>query len=161
MVNLGIVMLLGGLWHGAKWNFVLWGAYHGAWLAIERWRGKRSLYEFFPRPARIAITFLLMLFSWVLFRADDLGAAWDYYGAMFALTPAADTAPLLAASLYSPYRLLILVVCAILVFQPLQAHDWAIRPVTWARVAVLVPLLVLSVATMYAQAFNPFLYFQF
>ena len=43
-VNLAVVMLLGGLWHGAKWNFVVWGAYHGVLLAFERWRGKTSLY---------------------------------------------------------------------------------------------------------------------
>ncbi len=49
--NLGIVMLLGGLWHGAAWNFVVWGGLHGAWLALERSLGKRSLYGGLPRPA--------------------------------------------------------------------------------------------------------------
>jgi alginate O-acetyltransferase complex protein AlgI len=160
-VNLAVVMLLGGLWHGAKWNFIVWGAYHGALLAYERGRGKRSFYGGFPRPLRIAFTFLLMLFAWVLFRADNLTAAWDYLGSMFGLRPVAHTAPLLAAGLYTPYRLLVLAVCAFLVFQPLQAHDWALRPVDWPRVAVVLPLFVLSLMTMYSQAFNPFLYFQF
>lgn len=159
-VNLVVVMLLGGLWHGAKWNFVLWGAYHGLWLGYERWRGKQSVYQSFPHPLRIGLTFLLMLFSWVLFRADNLSAAWHYFGSMFGLMPAANTARLLAAGLYSPYRLLILAVCALLVFQPLQAHDWALR-VTWPRVAVVTPLFVVALMTMYSQAFNPFLYFQF
>jgi alginate O-acetyltransferase complex protein AlgI len=161
MLNLGIVMLLGGLWHGAKWNFLAWGAWHGGLLALERWRGKRSLYHRFPQPARVGFTFLLMLFSWVLFRADDMHSAMAYYGAMLGLAPVADTAQLLGASLYTPYRLLILAICAFLVFQPLQAHDWAVHPVSWARVALLIPLMVLSVATMYSQEFNPFLYFQF
>ena len=49
-VNLAIVMLLGGLWHGAKWTFVLWGAYHGLLLAYERRRGKQSDYQWLPRP---------------------------------------------------------------------------------------------------------------
>ncbi len=160
-VNLAVVMLLGGLWHGAKWNFIVWGAYHGLLLGYERWRGKTSLYESFPRPARIGLTFVLMLFSWVLFRADNLTAAWHYYGAMFGLMSVADTAPLLAATLYTPYRVLVLLACALLVFQPLQAHDWALRPVNWPRVAVALPLFVLSWMTMYSQAFNPFLYFQF
>jgi alginate O-acetyltransferase complex protein AlgI len=160
-VNLAVVMLLGGLWHGAKWNFVVWGAYHGLLLGYERWRGKRSLYEKFPRPIRIGLTFVLMLFSWVLFRADNLTVAWHYYGSMFGLMPAAETAPLLAATLYTPYRLLVLCLCAVLVFQPLQAHDWALRPVNWPRVAVALPLFVLSLMTMYSQAFNPFLYFRF
>jgi alginate O-acetyltransferase complex protein AlgI len=160
-VNLAVVMLLGGLWHGAKWNFIVWGGYHGLLLGYERWRGKQSLYESFPRPSRIGLTFVLMLFSWVLFRADNLTAAWHYYGAMFGLMPVADTAPLLAATLYTPYRVLVLLVCALLVFQPLQAHDWALRPVNWPRVAVALPLSVLALMTMYSQAFNPFLYFQF
>jgi hypothetical protein len=69
-VNLAVVMLLGGLWHGAKWNFVFWGACHGLLLAGERWRGKQSLFAALPRPVRVAGTFLLILFTWVLFRAD-------------------------------------------------------------------------------------------
>ena len=160
-VNLAVVMLLGGLWHGAKWNFVAWGGYHGLLLGYERWRGKQSVYEVFPRPLRIGLTFLLMLFSWVLFRADNLTAAGHYFGSMFGLVPAANTAPLLAADLYTPYRLLVLAIGAFLVFQPLQAYDWAQGPVTWRRVAVVVPLFAVAVTAMYSQAFNPFLYFQF
>jgi len=159
--NLIVVMLLGGLWHGAKWNFVLWGAFHGVLLALERWRGKRSLYDMLPRPGRIGLTFLLMLFSWVLFRADNLTAAMEYFRAMFGLGPVGSVAPLLAATIYTPYHLLILALCAVLVFQPLQAHDWALSPVTWERAAMVVPLFVLSLMAMFAQAFNPFLYFQF
>src|SRR5512141_70094 len=55
-VNLLVVMLLGGLWHGAKWIFLLWGAYHGLLLAYERWRGKQSLYNTLPLGLRIAFT---------------------------------------------------------------------------------------------------------
>jgi len=51
-VNLMIVMLLGGLWHGASWNFVLWGAIHGGMLAFERSQGQNSVYRRLPRPAR-------------------------------------------------------------------------------------------------------------
>jgi len=160
-VNLAVVMLLGGLWHGAKWTFVVWGAYHGLLLGWERWRGKQSLYRAWPRSLRIALTFVLMLFSWVWFRADTLSEAMSYFGSMFGLAPVASAAPLLAADLYTPYRLLVLGLGAWLVFQPLQAHDWAQRPQTWARTAALIPLFILSLMTMFSQAFNPFLYFQF
>jgi alginate O-acetyltransferase complex protein AlgI len=160
-VNLAVVMLLGGLWHGAKWNFIVWGGYHGLLLGYERWRDKQSVYESFPRPLRIGLTFLLVLFSWVLFRANNLTDAWQYFGAMFGLAPTLSTAHLLAASLYTPYRLLILAVCATLAFQPLQAHDWAQRPIGWRRVAVLAPLFIICLMVMFSQAFNPFLYFQF
>lgn len=159
--NLALVMVLGGLWHGAKWNFVVWGAFHGVLLALERWRGKHSLYEFLPRPGRIGFTFLLMLFSWVLFRADSLTAALDYFRAMFGVAPVGNVAPLLAATIYTPYHLMVLAICTGLVFQPLQAHDWARSPVTWGRTAALVPLFAFSLVAMFTQAFNPFLYFQF
>lgn len=159
--NLAVVMLLGGLWHGAKWNFVIWGAYHGLLLAFERWRGKQSVYYALPRPGRIAVTFLLMLFSWVWFRADDLPSAVAFFQAMFGFGAPGTAAPLLAALVYTPYHLIILGVCVALVFQPLQAHDWAQAPVTWGRTAVLAPLFVFALMFMFAQDFNPFLYFQF
>jgi alginate O-acetyltransferase complex protein AlgI len=160
-VNLAVVMLIGGLWHGAKWNFIFWGALHGLFLVLERWRGKKSLYGWLPRTGRIAVTFFLMLLSWVLFRADNLGAAMDYFGAMFGVAPVGEIAPLLGAVVYTPFHLLIMVICAVLVFQPLQAHDWATLPVTWRRVAIVVPLFLVALMAMYSQAFNPFLYFQF
>jgi alginate O-acetyltransferase complex protein AlgI len=160
-VNLAIVMLLGGLWHGAKWNFVVWGAYHGFLLGYERWRGKASLYQRFPRGVRILVTFCLMLFSWVLFRAENLSAAVDYFAAMFGLGASTPASGLLAADIYTPLHLGVMGFSALLVFQSMQAHEWAMRPVTWARVAFLVPLFVVSLMVMFSQAFNPFLYFQF
>jgi alginate O-acetyltransferase complex protein AlgI len=159
--NLAVVMVVGGIWHGAKWNFVFWGAFHGLLLAFERWRGKRSFYDALPRPGRIGVTFLLMLFSWVLFRADNLTAAMEYFRAMFGLGPTGSVAPLLGAIIYTPYHLLIIGICTVLVFQRLQAHDWSESPVTWGRTALVVPLFVFSVMAMFSQAFNPFLYFQF
>ncbi len=71
-MNLFIVMLLGGLWHGAAWNFVIWGALHGGLLAIERMRGKAALYGRLPRPARIAATFAIVLVTWVFFRSTGV-----------------------------------------------------------------------------------------
>ena len=160
-VNLAVVMLLGGLWHGARWNFVLWGAYHGLLLGLERWLGKKSVYARLPRPVRIAVTFVLMLMSWVLFRVENLTAAIPYYSSMFGIGASDGGTPLLAADLYTPYHLLMLAVCMVLVIQPIQAFDWAEQPLTWPRTAVLVPLFTLAVIFMFTQAFNPFLYFQF
>jgi alginate O-acetyltransferase complex protein AlgI len=102
-----------------------------------------------------------MLFSWVLFRADNMTAALEYFQAMFGLSPAGGVSSLLAAVIYTPYHLSILALCALLVFQPLQAHDWALSPVTWGRIALAVPLFLFALMVMYSQAFNPFLYFQF
>jgi alginate O-acetyltransferase complex protein AlgI len=160
-INLAIVMLLGGLWHGAKWTFVLWGVYHGLLLAYERWRGKQSAYQQLPRVVRIGITFLLMLFSWVLFRAEDLTATIHYFGAMFGLGRSGAASSLLAADIYTPLSLTVMVLSTLFIFQSVQAHKWARAPQTWPRVAMLVPLFVLSLIMMFTQAFNPFLYFQF
>jgi alginate O-acetyltransferase complex protein AlgI len=160
-VNLTVVMLLGGLWHGAKWVFVLWGAYHGLLLAFERWHGKQSLYHALSRGLRIAVTFLLLLFSWVLFRSENLTAALRYLGAMFGLTHATGASALLAADIYAPLYVVVLAVCGVLVFQRVQAHEWSLKPQTWPRLTLLVPLFVFASLVMFSQAFNPFLYFQF
>jgi len=73
--NLMLTMLLGGLWHGASWNFVIWGGYHGALLSIERvLRDDRAVSEErgWLYPVRAIFTFVLVMISWVFFRAADL-----------------------------------------------------------------------------------------
>ena len=71
--NLILTMLLGGLWHGASWNFVIWGLYHGAWLALERALDVKSRRGWRPADAfRIAFTFAAVTFGWVFFRAATL-----------------------------------------------------------------------------------------
>jgi alginate O-acetyltransferase complex protein AlgI len=160
-VNLAVVMLLGGLWHGAKWNFVAWGGYHGLLLGYERWRGKTSLYSRFPRTARIAITFVLTLLAWVLFRAESLSAAGQYLAAMFGLRPPGSASVLLAAEMYTPKNLAFAAICGILVLQPVQAFDWVRKPPGPLSAAALLSLFALALAMMSTQAFAPFLYFQF
>ncbi len=68
--NLMITMLLGGLWHGASWNFVIWGGYHGVLLAIERPLPSRTIRLLYPFQA--ALTFALVTIGWVFFRAANL-----------------------------------------------------------------------------------------
>src|SRR5689334_2059889 len=122
-VNLMAVMLIGGLWHGASWNFVLWGAIHGGMLAFERAQGKDSPYRRLPRPARVALTFLIVCLSWVFFRAKTLGMAVAYLRSMFGFghpAPASDT---VAGALYTPYHGAMFVLAALVV--------WGL-PNTWA-----------------------------
>ncbi|HOE11196.1 MAG TPA: MBOAT family O-acyltransferase [bacterium] len=159
-VNLTIVMLLGGLWHGASWVFVIWGAYHGLLLAFERWRGKESLYNVLPKPFRIAITFVLVLFSWVLFRCPTLEGAVQFFKAMSGMATAEGGSVLLAGELYTQGNFLMMGLCAILAFQPVQAFDW-VKNLTWARMCFLIVLFFFTLMTMSAQSFNPFLYYQF
>jgi alginate O-acetyltransferase complex protein AlgI len=75
--NLLLTMLLGGLWHGAAWTFLLWGLYHGGLLALQRalpWPGWMSRAWF--RPAAVLGTFLLVCVGWVFFRAQSVSQAW-------------------------------------------------------------------------------------
>ncbi|HNT89962.1 MAG TPA: MBOAT family O-acyltransferase, partial [Candidatus Hydrogenedentes bacterium] len=81
-VNLAVTMLLGGLWHGANWTFVVWGGLHGIYLVIERWA--RALFPPWPLwgalPMRMTLaltTYLAVLFAWVFFRAQDFTTAWQ------------------------------------------------------------------------------------
>jgi alginate O-acetyltransferase complex protein AlgI len=158
--NLVIVMLLGGLWHGANWTFVVWGAYHGVWLSLERRLGRQSPYHRFPSPVRGGITFVLVLFSWVLFRAENLTEAGRYFGLMFGGGEPGIGAYLVAGELYTRGHLLLLVLAGWLAVNPWQAHDWS-EHITWPKMLLVGPAFALALMAMFAQAFNPFLYFQF
>ncbi|MFH1742346.1 MAG: MBOAT family O-acyltransferase [bacterium] len=159
-INLALVMLLGGLWHGASWVFVIWGGYHGILLAFERWRGKESAYNALPRQLRIAITFVLVLFSWVLFRCPTLEGAVRFFSAMFGISSAQGGSILLSAEIYTQGYLIMMGICTLLAFQPLQAFDW-VKRITWPRSVLLILLFCFSLMALFAQSFNPFLYFQF
>jgi alginate O-acetyltransferase complex protein AlgI len=88
LINLFLTMLIGGLWHGAGWTFVTWGALHGAMLVANQWFAASRLGASMalPRPVSVGVTFLIVALSWVLFRAQDMNAAGAVYSGMFGLT---------------------------------------------------------------------------
>ena len=159
-IHLGLTMLLGGLWHGASWNFVLWGAFHGVLLAAERAVGVERLYGWMPRAARVATTFSLVLVSWVFFRAADLPAALAYLGRMFGLGAAGEGAPLLSGLLASPYLALSFVIAAAVVWGAEQSWTWT-RELTPLKIALALALLVTAIAALSTQDYNPFIYYIF
>ena len=83
-----LTMLIGGLWHGAGWTFIVWGGIHGVGLALERWRKDRPGYVE-PRDTRRrrivsrAVTFNVVCLAWVFFRADSFATAWDLLTGLF------------------------------------------------------------------------------
>ena len=81
--NLVITMLLGGLWHGAAWGFVVWGALHGAYLVIERWisRDRQGARGSVSLP--VLLVFAIVTLTWIPFRAPTLARAWDVVQALF------------------------------------------------------------------------------
>src|ERR671911_473903 len=86
--NVMLTMLLGGLWHGAAWTFVLWGGIHGAALSAERWARERFGGFRLPAWAAWLVTFHVVCVAWVFFRAPDLGTAFDVLGGLGLSGPA-------------------------------------------------------------------------
>jgi alginate O-acetyltransferase complex protein AlgI len=159
-LNLMVVMLLGGLWHGASWNFVIWGGIHGAMLAFERLQGKDSPYRRLPRPLRVALTFAVVCVSWVFFRARTLPQALAYLGAMCGIASAPPGSAALASGMYTPYHLAVFAAAALLVWGAPQSWAFTQR-LTLARAAYCLGLFALSLLFLWTQTENPFLYFQF
>jgi alginate O-acetyltransferase complex protein AlgI len=158
--NLMTVMLLGGLWHGASWNFVIWGGIHGGMLAAERARGKNSFYDRLPSALRVLVTFLVVCFSWVFFRAETLSGARKFIASMLGMAPVVPATEVVAGAIYTPYHLLMFLVCAIVVWTAPQTWTFSQR-LTPAKACVCLGLLSTSVIFMWTQTVNPFLYFQF
>lgn len=159
-VNLAIVMLLGGLWHGANWTFVVWGAYHGALLIAERWADRKPFYQRLPHPARVALTFVLVLGSWVWFRAETLPGALAYFRALFGGGMSTETTALLGAQVFAPGKLALMAIAVLCLFAPRQAYEWS-ASLTWPKALILVPTFAIALMAMFSQTLNPFLYFQF
>ncbi len=161
-VNLMLVMLLGGLWHGASsWNFVIWGAIHGVMLSIERAAGgKDALYRFLPRPGRVAVTFLLTLFAWVFFRAADGSRAIEYLGCMFGLVELHEGAGVISDMIYRPNYVFHFLVAAGITWFGVQSWDWT-RRIDAIKTAICLLLLAYSTLVLFTQSYNPFIYFIF
>jgi alginate O-acetyltransferase complex protein AlgI len=153
-VALMMTMLLGGLWHGASWTFVVWGGLHGAYLVGERLLGRHLKG---PPIAGAALTFALVCIAWVFFRARTFTDAWHVLSGMFG---ASGGEPMLAMSA--------LVLTAVIVGGILFAH-WKMRTRTLESMLARAPAPVLAIAWG-AMAFlivsaqgagNAFIYFQF
>lgn len=155
-VNLFLTMLLGGLWHGANWTFVLWGAYHGALLAVERARGKRGLLPNAPPVLQRALTFLLVNVGWVLFRSASLDRAAQVFRGLIGAN-GVERANMLPGQ---PLPLLLLAVTLALAFG--FRNTWEIRWRNHPALALALAMLwVVCVATILVNTSSPFLYFQF
>jgi D-alanyl-lipoteichoic acid acyltransferase DltB (MBOAT superfamily) len=158
--NLATVFVLCGLWHGASWTFVLWGVWQGASLVIERVElGRLLLY--LPPLGRCAYTLLIVMFGWVLFRANDLKAAGRMYGSLFGQHGVGGIGFELH-SVLSLGVLLPLFAGCILAFSPKWPKP-KVPDVTFevVRAAWSFCLLVATVIYVAAGVYSPFLYFRF
>lgn len=158
--NLIITMVLGGLWHGASWTFVIWGGIHGGMLAFERSQGRTSFYCRLPKLLRIGLTFIIVLLGWVFFRATNLHHAMTHLAAMFGLQETAPAASLIAGIIHKPYYFLSISVAMIVVWAGTQTWDWTQR-MTLPKTAVCFALGWLALIVLATQEYNPFIYFIF
>ena len=151
-VNIMIVMLLGGLWHGASWTFVIWGAYHGILLIIDRLGS--PFFRKLPPMLYRAQTFFLVIIGWVFFRATSFRMAGGWLRSMFTAGPARDAALPIAPML----PIWIGIALAVVMFLP---ETWNFRFGTTRRwAAVYAAGFVLAYVFMNGTN-SPFLYYQF
>ncbi|MBA3668350.1 MAG: MBOAT family protein [Sphingomonas sp.] len=154
-------MLLGGLWHGANWTFVVWGGLHGLYLSVERWlRGRFASYR--PGPWMLAaigaLTFLLINITWVFFRAKTFGGAWTILTSMVG----AATKPVAMIAMLP-------MIYAMTIVAGIVATHWAMRDKTIELVIQKTPPLLLgAIWAVMAMAIiaeqgkgSAFIYFQF
>ena len=159
--NLCICFLLSGLWHGASWNFVIWGCFHGLMLVADRafwlrWQEK------LPRFVNIGITLFLVVIGWVFFRCDTFTEAAHYLGAVAGIRASIPNEVLLHTD--GQFTAAMLWIGAFFVFAPLVKIRLPEKAAALIRVLSLpggLALLVLCAGRMSASNFHPFLYFRF
>jgi len=162
--NLWIVFLISGLWHGAAWNFVLWGAFHGFFLIADR-LFLLKFYKIIGKVPSIIITFLIVLIGWVFFRAENISAAWIYLDRMFAFEGG-------VADIFLDSKFYFIMAVAIFFSfwggftkiekwqERLFAQDQR-NAIIYRMLAFSFVFLVLCVASINSTGFNPFIYFRF
>ncbi len=159
-LNLFLVMFASGVWHGANWTFICWGLYHAFFMIAERANNKNALYYKAPRVVQILLTQVIVLFGWVLFRADNIGEAWRMWKAMLGLMPVSAFDAVLAAEIFTPTTITFMVIAAFCSFWRFRSFDWCDQ-VSLKKAFVALGLFVLATLALFTQSYNPFLYFQF
>ena len=158
--NLLVVWGLTGIWHGASWNFLLWGLYFGVLLMLEKLFLKRWI-DRWPACFQHAYTLLLVAVSWAIFALEDFGQLGAYLAVMFGLAGRSLTD---GAFFYYLRSYLPVLVLACLASTPLARRLWHRAPARAVQAALPVLLLaglLLSTAYLVDATYNPFLYFRF
>ncbi len=166
-LNLFIVFACTGFWHGASWNFLVWGLYHGVFQIFER-LGLKKVFEKVPRPLKFLThiyTMLVVVIGWVLFRADDLGMAIDYIGAMFRF---GNWGWARAMAQLEGYTLIIMLIGIVFSTPIIPKLGEKIRKLDGGETAVsiisgasMLVLMMLSIFCLSGSDYNPFIYFRF
>jgi alginate O-acetyltransferase complex protein AlgI len=163
-LNLWLVFLASGLWHGASWNFVMWGAYHGTFLVLER-SFLLKLYEGIGAIFRRIITFFIVVIGWVFFRIEHFSDAKLYLKTMFNITDISSDLALKKEFLF------IFILAIIFSFfttskmgETIQDNFYSVSYRARGYICMVcftLILLILSVVSITSSGFNPFIYFRF
>ena len=166
MRNIAIVWLLTGIWHGAAYNFILWGAYFGIILMIEKLFLLKFM-EKWPAFFRHLYSLVLIVFGWVLFGFDELSMVAKYFGYLFGINTAGIVS---SSSLFLLRNYALLLVIMAVASTPLAAklfgkimtalQDRSIISTVMVNVYN-VAVFLMSVAYLVDATYNPFLYFRF
>ena len=157
-INLILTMTLGGLWHGASWNFAIWGLLHGTALAVTRaFQSKsRTPAAGWRRMVRIFVTVNFVCFTWIFFRSPTLEAAVSILSRIASLTISFE-------NISKPVTV-VLTIAVLAHYFPLKWHGWVIdRFAATPFYAQAVALMLLAVALQYVSASGvaPFIYTKF
>jgi len=162
--NLWVVFLLSGLWHGASWNFVLWGAYHGFWLVLER-IGLSKFYEKIGKIPSVILTFLIVTVGWSIFRIENIGDAFTFISRLFAF----DFQSFIP--IQSPHFYVTLAVALVFAFIVLFPFGKKLQNTVFytdfskkqhlSVWSISMFLLIFCLAALNATDFSPFIYFRF
>ena len=158
--NLFITMLLGGLWHGASWNFILWGALHGGALTIERFFAHHAPQIRLPALVSRPLTLLVVMVGWVFFRAETLPDALSFLRSMMDVSAPPHLPSLVGSPLHHPLTLGCFVIAIGVVAAGRQTWDWT-QSLSPSKAWLSLGLGCLAVVALLTQDYNPFIYFIF
>ncbi len=161
MRNILIVWFLTGAWHGASWNFILWGVYFGVILILEK-LFLLKLLEKLPKLIRHLYAIILILVSWAIFAFEDLARVGEYIKAMFINHNLVNHEALYYLQNYG-FMILIGIICSIPLWKKLKEKIDRKNSKTLEFITSLgyVAIFLLSTASLVSNSFNPFLYFRF
>ena len=162
-LNLWLCFLLSGLWHGASWTFVLWGAFHGLFICADKLFLKDLLKKAGKWPA-VILTFFVVNMGWVLFRVDTASDAGGFYQALFSfksgMTQPGDILFWFTFALAVVFSFLTLFKGGQKLQDAIFADHYS-KGLSWTMFALCLVLLILSAGSLCVSDFNPFIYFRF
>ena len=162
-LNLWLCFLLSGLWHGASWTFVLWGAFHGLFICADKLFLKDLLKKAGKWPA-VILTFFIVNMGWVLFRVDTAADAGGFYQALFSfkggMTQPGDILFWFTFALAVVFSFLTLFKGGQKLQDTIFADHYS-KGLSWTMFALCLVLFILSAGSLCVSDFNPFIYFRF